>query len=261
MPFMPVTKRMAEQRAARRKTLQGYEVKALGSRYESAQKAARQEFERAQTGLMSEYQANVANYSQQLGQYEQNLRNYEAAAGQYQQRANEYNRKVELFNTYTRLPGKFIAYDEVLRPFQSGPEYDALLAGDPRFAKLQGAYTASLAQGTSGAPTLERINKLYLPGGFNVEYANERYEGRGVYYLTARAGEDPGEFNESFPESTFTAPMAPDVPDMSGLADKFTSSLKQEQDIYEREIGERKLAAQRARRRVGDRPMLSGETV
>lgn len=262
MPFMPVTKRMATQRAARRKTLQGYEVKALGSRYESAQKAARQEFERAQTGLLSEYQAGVADYSKRLGEYEQNMRNYEAAAGQYQQRADEYNRKVELFNTYTRLPGKFIAYDEVLRPDPRDPGYEAItVTGDPRLSGLQGVYATRLGEGTSGAPTLLSLNKMFLPGGFNVEYANERYKGRGVYYLTTRAGPDPGEFTESFPEATFAAPMAPTPPDMSGLADKFSAEVKKEQDVYEREIGERKLAAQRARRRTADRPLLAGESV
>jgi len=255
MPFMPVTKRMAKMRAERKKTLQGYEVKSLGAQYERNQKAARTEFEAEQRGLLSQYQARMADYTTQLGQYEQSLRDYDQRAGQYQERANEYNRQVELYNTYNRLPGKFELRDTVLRAYGNqaiaSPEYSAL-------SNVRSAIFRDDGQGEG----LWQLPSYALPAGYKMEYANERKGKYGVYYISKRAGPDPGEFTEAFPEASgIQAPTAPEAVDLSGITEKYTESLGRERDVYEREIGERKLAAQRARRRVSDRPMLSGERV
>jgi hypothetical protein len=44
---------------------------------------------------------------------------------------------------------------------------------------------------------------------------------------------------------------------MQDLTAKYSTALKDEQEFFEREVGERRLASQRARRRIGDRPLLS----
>lgn len=268
MPFMPVTSRMAKLRAERRKTLQAYEVKALGSQYEKAQRETRARFESEQRGLLSEYQQRVAGYSQQLGQYEQTLRDYEARAGQYQAKADEYNRKVEAFNQLTPLSGRFFAAPNK----DIGP---SALAFSPTSKKRED-YLKELARdygpdsplGRALAPyryavankdaNVTLIDSSKLPNIFTLKEIDRTKSGSPVFQIYQRGAPDPGEFTEAFPEApTAAPPSAPTPVDTSGLVSKYTESLNKERDVYEREIGERRLASQRARRRLGERPLLT----
>ena len=272
MPFMPVTSRMAKMRAERRKTLQGYEVKALGSRYESAQRAARAGFESEQRGLLSEYQSRVADYSAQLGQYEQNLRAYEQQVGQYQSKANAYNEAVNRYNTLTPLSGRFAP--------APGKDTSPTTLGFLPSGKTRSQYLKDLEQNYGPGSSLGQAFAPYrdivfnkdanvtlfdaarLPDTLVLKEVDQTKGGSPIFQLYQRSGSDPGQFSEAYPDASgLQAPTAPSPVDTSGLFEKYAASLKQEQDVYEREIGERKLSAQRARRRVSDRPLLSGERV
>lgn len=253
MPFMPVTRTMAARRAERKKTLQKYEIGAASAKFDTAKKAAMQNLTTAQQGLIADYQNRTAQYSQQLGQYQQAMSSYDQQLAQYQARANEYNQRVNLYNTYTRLPGKFEMRDSVLRAYGgepiSSPEYDVFRGG-----------RGAIFRDDGGGEGIWQTPNWNLPAGLQLEYANERKGKYGVYYLTKRAGPDPGEFTDPFPTApNISAPTMPTPADTSGVTAQYTKTIEEEKQAFEREIGERKLASQRARRRVSDRPLLAGE--
>lgn len=258
MPFIPVSRAMAQRRAERRKTLQGFEVKELGSRFQAAQRTAEQQFQTEQQGLASQYQQQLETYGKQMGQYEQKAR-------EFQSKSDAYNEAVNRFNTLTALPGVFSAL-----PIGGKPNTYLTAAIPSREAAEQFNVSGQLGQalsGVSGIDTqvwamdkqtrIQGFDSANLPSNFVLKEVGYSRSGIPEFQLYQRAGGDPGEFKETLPEANMVAPT---VPDASGLAEKYATSLRQEQETFEREIGERKLASQRARRRVGDRPLLAGET-
>lgn len=269
MPFMPVTKRMATQRAARRKTLQGYEVKSLGTRYDAAQRAAKQQFETEQQGLLSGYQQQVDNYAKQLGVYEQQLKTFEQASSAFQAKADEYNAKVNAFNTVSSLPGIFAQSVAKDRPktwldmrVSNKDESNLFMQGSEAFNELFGIPGVNAIRTKDNKTIITGFDAAQLPSQYVLKQVGATGAGYLTFELQKRGAPDPGQFTESFTAQVPTAPTAPGAaPDTSGLIGKYTESLKKEQDVYEREIGERKLAAQRARRRTADRPLLAGESV
>jgi hypothetical protein len=257
MPFRVISRAQAERRQARRSTTQGAEVKALGSRYEAAQKAAREGFRAEQQGLLSGFQ-------QQMESYGKNLSVFEKSAKDFQAKSEEYNKRVEAYQQVTPLPGTFSAL-----PIKGKPA-TYLTASNIKSQAQADLYNMDsvLGQALSGAAgvdteTWARDNKTRIKG-FDADKLPSNYVLKQVgfssggipdYQIAKRGAEDPGEFTEKFEA---VAPEAPTYSGSEGLTEKYSAALKQEQDFFEREIGERKLASQRARRRVGDRPMLAG---
>lgn len=258
MPFRVISRAQAERRQARRSTTQGAEVKALGSRYESAQKAAREGFQAEQQGLLSGFQQQMENYGKNLSVFEQSAKDFQA-------KSEEYNKKVEAYQQVTPLPGTFSAL-----PI-SGRPATYLTASNIKSQEQADLYNMDsvLGKALSGVAGVDtenwaRDNKTRikgfdadkLPSNYVLKQTGFSSGGIPEYQLAQRGSEDPGEFTEKFDAA---APTAPAYQGSEGLTEKYSAALKQEQDYFEREIGERKLASQRARRRVGDRPMLTGE--
>jgi uncharacterized phage infection (PIP) family protein YhgE len=68
--------------------------------------------------------------------------------------------------------------------------------------------------------------------------------------------EDPGDFTERF---TRAVPQAPQAPSFEQDITRFKQESEQAKVSMQRELGERQAASMRARRRMTDRPLLSGE--
>ena len=257
MPFRVISRAQAERRQARRSTTQGAEVKALGSRYESAQKAAREGFQAEQQGLLSGFQ-------QQMESYGKNLSVFEQSAKDFQTKSEDYNKKVEAYRQVTPLPGTFSALPISGRPatyltasniksMEQAQVYNMGGILGQALAGVAGVDTETWAR--DGQTRIKGFDADKLPSNYVLKQVGFSSGGVADYQLAKRGAEDPGEFTERF---TATAPEAPTYAGSEGLTEKYSAALKQEQDYFEREIGERKLASQRARRRVGDRPMLAG---
>jgi len=258
MPFRVISRAQEARRQARRSTRQGAEIKSLGSRYESAQKSAREGFQAEQQGLLSGFQQQMENYGKELSVFEQRAKDFQARASEYDAKVNLFNQVNPLAGTFTALPIKgksrsFLTADSG----KNQAERNLLNMG------------GQLANALSGVPGFEteywagdRVTRVkgfdadQLPSNFVLKQVGVSKGGYQQFQLAQRGSTDPGEFTERFDA---TAPTAPTYQGTEGLTEKYSAALKSEQDFFEREIGERKLAAQRARRRVGDRPMLTGE--
>jgi hypothetical protein len=257
MPFVTVSRAMAKRRADRSKTLQGFEIKSLGSRFESAQRAARNEFQSEQQGLVSQYQQQLETYGKQMGEFENRAR-------AFQTQSDEYNAAVDRFNTLTALPGTFSAL-----PVQ-GKSQTYLSIGNVKSAQDLAQFDVNSPTGrvlssiggidtvTNPRDNVTRItgfDSANLPSNLVLKQVGTSAAGYPDFQLFQRGAEDPGEFTGSLGE----APSAPMAPETNNIGERYSASLRQEQEFFEREIGERRLASQRARRRIGDRPLLSGE--
>jgi hypothetical protein len=257
MPFRVISRAQAERRQARRSTQQGAEVKALGSRYETAQKAAREGFRAEQQGLLSGFQQQMESYGKNLSVFEQSAKDFQA-------RSEDYNKRVEAYQQVTPLPGTFSAL-----PIKGRPATYLTASNIKSMEQAQvynmGGILGQALSGVAGVDTetwardgqtrIKGFDADKLPSNYVLKQTGFSSGGIPEYQLAQRGAEDPGEFTEKFEA---TAPTAPTYSGSEGLTEKYSAALKQEQDYFEREIGERKLASQRARRRVGDRPMLAG---
>lgn len=258
MPFRAVSRAQAERRQGRRSTRQSAEIKSLGSRYEAAQKSAREGFQAEQQGLLSGFQQQMENYGKELSVFEQRAKDFQA-------KASEYDAKVDLFNTVNPIAGTFTAL-----PIQ-GRSQTFLTAEAGRTMEERNLLNmgGQLANALAGVPGFEteywagdRVTRVkgfdadLLPSNFVLKQVGFSGGGYQQFQIAQRGSTDPGAFTEKFDA---TAPEAPAYQGTEGLTEKYSAALKSEQEFFEREIGERKLAAQRARRRVGDRPMLTGE--
>ena len=256
MPFRVISRAQMQRRQERRSTRQGAEVKALGSRYESAQKSARAGFEAEQQGLLAGFQQQMENYGRELSVFEQRARDFQA-------KSEAYNQKVEAYRQVTPLPGTFSALPIGGRPATYLTASNIKSMEDAQLYNMGGILGQALS-GVAGVDTetwardgqtrIKGFDSNNLPSNYVLKLVGFSSGGIADYQLAKRGAEDPGEFTERFDA---TAPAAPTYEGSEGLTEKYTAALKQEQDFFEREIGERKLASQRARRRVGDRPMLS----
>jgi hypothetical protein len=257
MPFLQVSKAMAERRGARRKTRQAFEVAQLTGGYERAQAQAR-------TGFESEQQAILQDYQRQLQTYSQGMTQYEQAARDFQSRSEQYNQAVERFNTLTTLPGTFSALPLKDRPgtylsanygrdtvdrdlFTTGSQVGQALANVPGVDRRAWALDNQVRIGG--------FDSALLPNAFVLNQVGTSSGGIPMFSLSQRTGPDPGEFTEAF---TAQAPTAPTVQGSEGIAERYTAALQKEQEYFEREIGERRASSLRARRRMTDRPLLSG---
>lgn len=256
MPFRVISRAQAERRQARRSTRQGAEVKALGGRYESAQKAAREGFQREQQGILAGYQQQMEKYGQELSVFEQRARDFQAKSA-------EYDKKVELFNKVTPLPGTFSALPIEGRPATYLTASNIRSQEDANLYNMTGILGQALA-GVSGVDTetwardnqtrIKGFDADKLPSNYVLKQTGFSSGGIPEYQLAQRGAEDPGEFTGRMEGE---APTAPTYEGVQGLTEKYSAALKEEQDYFEREVGERKLASQRARRRIGDRPLLA----
>ena len=258
MPFRAVSRAQAERRQGRRSTRQSAEIKSLGSRYESAQKSAREGFQAEQQGLLSGFQQQMENYGKELSVFEQRAKDFQA-------KASAYDAKVDLFNTVNPIAGTFTAL-----PIQ-GKSRTFLTAEAGRNQEERNLLNmgGQLANALAGVPGFEteywagdRVTRVkgfdadLLPSNFVLKQVGFSGGGYQQFQIAQRGSTDPGAFTEKFDA---TAPEAPAYQGTEGLTEKYSAALKSEQEFFEREIGERKLASQRARRRVNDRPMLTGE--
>jgi hypothetical protein len=257
MPFLQVTKAMAERRGARRKTRQAFDVAQLTGGYERAQAQARTGFESEQQAILQDYQTQLATYSQGMAQYEQ-------AARDFQARSEQYNQAVNRFNTLTTLPGTFSALPLRDRPgtylssdygrntvnrdlFTLGSSVGQALANVPGVGRQTWAL--------DGQTRISGFDSAQLPNTFVLNQIGTSSGGVPMFSLAQRAGPDPGQFTEAF---TAQAPTAPVMQGSEGVAQKYTAALQKEQEYFEREIGARRASSLRARRRMTDRPLLSG---
>ena len=256
MPFRVISRAQAERRQARRSTRQGAEVKALSGRYESAQKAASDGFQREQQGILAGYQQQMEKYGQELSVFEQRARDFQAKSA-------EYDKKVELFNKVTPLPGTFSALPIDGRPATYLTSSNIKSQEDANLYNMTGILGQALS-GVAGVDTetwardgqtrIKGFDADKLPSNYVLKQTGFSSGGIPEYQLAQRGAEDPGEFTGRMEG---VAPTAPAYEGVQGLTEKYSAALKQEQDYFEREVGERKLASQRARRRIGDRPLLS----
>lgn len=257
MPFRVVSKSQMERRQARRSTRQGFEVKSLGSKFDAAQKSISQSFKTEQQGLLSDFQKRTETYGKEMSVFEQRAKDFQA-------KSDEYNKKVEAYQKVTPLPGTFSALTI------SGKPNTYLTASNIKSQEQADLYNMDsvLGKALSGVAGVDtenwaRDNKTRikgfdadkLPSNYVLKQTGFSAGGIPEYQLAQRGAEDPGEFKETFDA---TAPTAPKYEGAGGLSEKYSAALKKEQEYFDREIGERKLASQRARRRVGDRPMLAG---
>jgi hypothetical protein len=257
MPFRVISRAQEARRQARRSTRQGAEIKSLGSRYETAQKAAREGFQAEQQGLLSGFQQQMEKYGHELSVFEQRAKDFQA-------RSEDYNKKVEAYQKVTPLPGTFSALPIKGRPatyltasnIKSMEERQLYNMGGILGQALSGVEGVVTSTWADGQTRIKAFDADKLPSNFVLTQVGVSRGGIRDYQISKRGAEDPGEFTERFDA---TAPTAPTYQGTEGLTEKYSAALKSEQDFFEREIGERKLAAQRARRRIGDRPMLTGE--
>ena len=259
MPFIQVSRRMAERRAARRQTRQQFEVQGLSARFERAQQQTRAAFQAEQQGILQDFQRQMATYGEQMQTYEQQ-------AQQYQEAVQSYNQAVERYNTMNRLDGvRFIGQRIQGRPatyLSIDPAFDR---NDPNFNRY--LTTTASGQALLGIPgvvtnvwavdqqaRIQGFDAAQLPDQFALKDVGRSPGGNPMFELYQRGGPDPGEFTATMP----TAPTAPTAQSTEGLAARFTESLEREREMFEREIGQRRAATMTARRRIGARPLLSG---
>jgi hypothetical protein len=259
MPFLQISKSMAERRTARRKTRQSIEIGNLTSGYERAQAQASSQFQAEQQGLLQGYQTQLAEYGKQMGVYE-------TAARDFQTKANAYNDLVNQYNTVTPFGGTFVALPVRDR---SSTYLSANLARDTS-NKSEFDFSGRLGQALSGVSGVDAqqwyVDKVTrvtgfdassLPSNFALKQVGASPAGYPIFQLAQRGTGDPGAFNESFSAQAPTTPVAPDT---SGLGEKYTAALQREQEYFQREIGERRSASANARRRMTDRPLLQRES-
>jgi hypothetical protein len=246
---------MAERRAGRRQTRQQFEVQALTSRFEGAQQQARASFQAEQQGILQGFQ-------QQMEQYGQQMESYEAQAQRFQEATKAYNEAVNRFNTVNTLPGTFTATPVSGRPgtFLTADSFGSaasnFLAGTSTFQALSGVPGANvMTQYASGLPSVRGFDAAQLPSDLVLSQVGSSRAGYPQFQVAQRAGPDPGAFTAELGP----APEAPDTPSIEGLSQQYTESLERERQFFEREIGARRSASMRARRRIGARPLLSGE--
>ena len=258
MPFRVISRAQAERRQARRSTRQGAEVTALGGRYEAAQKAAREGFQREQQGILSGYQQQMETYGKELSVFEQRAKDFQAKSA-------EYDKQVEMFNTLTELPGRFTALPIQDRPgtylsmgsVKSAQELAQFDVTSPTGRALSGLGGVDTVTNPRDSVTrITGFDSANLPSNLVLKQVGTSPAGYPEFQLAQRGTTDPGEFTERL---DVDAPTAPAYEGMQDLTAKYSTALKDEQEFFEREVGERKLASQRARRRIGDRPLLSGE--
>lgn len=259
MPFVQVSRRMAEARAGRRRTRQQFEIESLTAGLTRAQSAARNEFDREQSEIQSQYQSQLADYSQRMGQFEQ-------AAREFEQRTAQYNEAVNRYNTVTPFDNvRFVALPRADRPAtylsaepgRSQDVWDRYLLNTPTGQALRGqpgvdTYTWAI----DNQPRISGFDASRLPDNFVLQQVGSSNAGYQVFSLSQRAGPDPGQFTEAAPAANFQAPNAISF---EGLAQRYQQSIEEQGMVAEREIGERRAATMRARRRMTDRPLLSGE--
>jgi hypothetical protein len=226
MPFAQITRQTAERRAARRQSRQQFEIQALTSRFEGAQQQARAGFQAEQQGILQ-------NFQQQMQQYGQELESYEAQVQRFQQASQDYNQAVDRFNTIRQLPGIHA------------------VAGNP-FGPSEGlTYVGGMQGAGNAAPSRSNLTADFIFDSVQRDPTTGLYFGR----LSQRGGPDPGAFTAELG----AAPQAPDTPTVENISQQYTESLERERQFFEREIGARRSASMRARRRIGARPLLSGE--
>jgi hypothetical protein len=258
MPFVTVSRRMAEQRAARRRTRQQFEIESLTGQFAAGQESARNQFQSQQASILGQYQSQISDYTQRMSQYEQ-------AAQEFQRRSDEYNAAVDRFNTITRLPGEFVATPKSGLP---ATYVSANIPSSNFGSNVNFLTSGALGQALAGQPgvstqvwamdkqaRISGVDIAQLPSQFVVQQVGSSPAGYPKFSIAQRAGADPGEFNAAMPEAVGPAPSAPDF---SQLSEEYQRSIAQQRDTVEREIGERRAASMRARRRMTDRPLLSG---
>ena len=258
MPFIQVSSLMAERRAGRRRTRQQFEVEQLTSRFQQAQQQASAGFQAEQQGILQDFQ-------QQMEAYGQQMESYEAQARRFQEATESYNQAVDRYNTLNRLDGvQFVALPRADRPAtflsaqagRSQAEWDRYLTSTATGQALMGIPSVETdVWAIDQQSRIRGFDAAQLPDTFALSQVGTSGGGYPIFELAQRGGPDPGEFMADLGP----APDAPTAPSVEGLGQQFTASLEREREFFEREIGERRAASMRARRRIGARPLLSGE--
>lgn len=200
MPFV-VTRRTAQQRAARRRPRGLAEIQAAQTQYQEDVFGAQERLTGAQTSATRQYTDLTKQYESQLGQY----RN---ALDSYNQRAADYASRVD-------------SYINTINTIEANRQYNT---------------TASLWNFSWMRRMLGQPERELRP--------------------VPAAPPDPGAFTEEF---KMAAPQAPSAPSFTQDIQRFEQESDQARVRMEREVGERRSASMRARLRMTDRPMLSGE--
>jgi hypothetical protein len=103
MPFIQVTKRMAERRAGRRRTRQQFEIESLTGGLQRGTASAAAQFTEEQNKIQQSYQTQLADYGERLKQFEAQTEGFK---GQF----DAYNAAVDRFNTVSFLPLDLILF-------------------------------------------------------------------------------------------------------------------------------------------------------
>ena len=248
MPFVQVTKKMAERRAGRRRSRQQFEIESLTGGLQRGTASAAAQFTDEQNKIQQSYQSQLADYADRLKQFESQTQSFKG-------KFDAYNAAVDRFNTTADLPGEFFAFrNDSFLPVTRGVNRNIFNMNSPTGQALAGV--PGLTTATWAADRTTRINSFNpnnLPDTLVLKQTGSTPAGYPTFQLAQRQGPNPGEFNVAAP--TFEG-AAPDAPSFEGLAQEFTASVSRQREFTEREIGERKAGALRARRRMTDRTML-----
>lgn len=225
------------------------EMQKLYKRFQDAQKQYTTGYQQA----MSEYQGKLADYSKLAEKYESDVAGYLAKSKEY----GDY-----LSSFYITDPKK--GPDVVVRDggtFKASSDgksyYEVPGSSNFQFVKtgvkpVQRTGVRYIYPTNPQAPQIPRAEYYTYTQNFDTGYLKTPMDGK----FTEKT---PEQFTQRVaPQlSGQSAPVAPEMSDVAPLRQKFA----EEQQYFERESGERKLAASRARRRTQERPLLAGEKV
>lgn len=178
---------------------------------------------------------NLAEMQAAQTQYQQDVLGAQAGLTQAQQQ------KTEQYSALSRQ------YEQQLGQYQSSLDAYNQRAAD---------YSSRVDQYINVLNEIERARGQNITASlFNSSFLGSVF-GEIPYADVPATPADPGSFTERF---TMAAPSAPKAPSFERDISKFKTESEQARVRMEREVGERRAGTMRARRRMTDRPMLSGE--
>jgi hypothetical protein len=254
---LPGPSRYQKQASARRRT---GDITRLADQYQRNVEAITGEYEQAFSQFQAQTKEKMAPYEQALGEYTAAMPEYEKQAAAYAQRLSDFQNRMQAYNT-------------ALEAYSTRTDKFAVPVGQLTVNNPRGMfYLPSVKSGKSKEMNLalqafglspENLTDTTV---FSVDENLFEYEetsfskGGTTGFLYRRAGPDPGAFTEQFTEA---APVAPKIagapPEIAAFdASQFEARRGQLETEFQRELGERRSARQRAVSRGGARPLLQG---
>lgn len=203
---------------------------------------ARDQYNKDYTSALSDYQGRLSVYEEQSKAYETKFSDYKKRADAYNAAIAKYNEKTPFSYRVARLYGanNFWLPDLVNENWGSGRAA----------AARQQLISFGITPSNPNSPYSTGFND---PGGLFSFEADKFDRGGESGKIYKRSGADPGEFKETFNEQ---APLAPTEPETAAAKAKFGEA----ENLYNREVAERKAGRMRARMRTVQRPMLGSAT-